>query len=224
MIKNPAFYFNSELCTGCKACMTSCFDRNNLEVPQKFRKVYEFGGGEWKPDEAGAFTATAFTYYVSMTCGHCENPACVANCPTGAMQKDPETGIVNNDKEKCIGCQFCAMACPYGVRYLNEEERVVEKCTLCQQRTAQGELPQCVAQCGSRARFFGDLDEGLESFQALAPTHDLATPYEEMMQNRTTLGEWVEPFTEADVYHLTDTGNGPKHCYILRNRKWQGEE
>ena len=45
-----------------------------------------------------------------------------------------------------------------------------------------------------------------------------------MMQNRTTLGEWVEPFTEADVYHLTDTGNGPKHCYILRNRKWQGEE
>ena len=70
--------------THLKACMTSCFDRNNLEVPQKFRKVYEFGGGEWKADDAGAFTATAFTYYVSMTCGHCENPACVANCPTGA--------------------------------------------------------------------------------------------------------------------------------------------
>ena len=144
-------------------------------------------------------------------------------CPTQASHVT-EDGTVQIDKDKCIGCQFCAMACPYGVRYLNEEERVVEKCTLCQQRTAQGELPQCVAQCGSRARFFGDLDEGLESFQALAPTHDLATPYEEMMQNRTTLGEWVEPFTEADVYHLTDTGNGPKHCYILRNRKWQGEE
>ena len=139
-------------------------------------------------------------------------------CPTEASHKLPD-GTIQIDKSKCIGCQFCAMACPYGVRYLNEEERVVEKCTLCQQRTAQGELPQCVAQCGSRARFFGDLDEGLESFQALAPTHDLATPYEEMMQNRTTLGEWVEPFTEADVYHLTDTGNGPKHCYILRNRK-----
>lgn len=79
------FFVNTDICTGCKACMTSCFDRNNLEVPQKFRKVFEFGGGEWKADEAGAFTATAFTYYVSMTCGHCENPACVANCPTGAM-------------------------------------------------------------------------------------------------------------------------------------------
>ena len=144
-------------------------------------------------------------------------------CPTQASHVT-EDGTVQIDKDKCIGCQFCAMACPYGVRYLNQTERVVEKCTLCEQRTSQGELPQCVAQCGSRARFFGDLDEGLESFQALAPTHDLATPYEEMMQNRTTLGEWVEPFTEADVYHLTDTGNGPKHCYILRNRKWQGEE
>ena len=75
------FFVNTDICTGCKACMTSCFDRNNLEVPQKFRKVYEFGGGEWKADDAGAFTATAFTYYVSMTCGHCESPACVANSP-----------------------------------------------------------------------------------------------------------------------------------------------
>ena len=85
------FFVNTDICTGCKACMTSCFDRNNLEVPQKFRKVFEFGGGEWKADEAGAFTATAFTYYVSMTCGHCENPACVANCPTGAMTGDLST-------------------------------------------------------------------------------------------------------------------------------------
>ena len=45
------FFVNTDICTGCKACMTSCFDRNNLEVPQKFRKVYEFGGGEWKGDD-----------------------------------------------------------------------------------------------------------------------------------------------------------------------------
>ena len=58
------------------------------------------------------------------------------------------------------------MSCPYGVRYLNETERVVEKCTLCEQKIAQDELPQCVAQCGGRARFFGDLEQGLESFVA----------------------------------------------------------
>ena len=124
------FFVNTDICTGCKACMTSCFDRNNLEVPQKFRKVFEFGGGEWKADEAGAFTATAFTYYVSMTCGHCENPACVANCPTGAMQKDPETGIVNNDKEKCIGCMTCEKSCPYG-HPVQLDDGLSHKCVLC---------------------------------------------------------------------------------------------
>ena len=207
-------------CVGCLGCSVACKVVNGVEIGSFWNKVLRIGPF---PDGEGAQFPDVYTYFLPVTCQHCENPACVAVCPTGASHKLPD-GTVQIDKEKCIGCQFCAMACPYGVRYLNETERVVEKCTLCEQKIAQGELPQCVAQCGSRARFFGDLDEGLESFQALAPTHDLATPYEEMMQNRTTLGEWVEPFTEADVYHLTDTGNGPKHCYILRNRKWQGEE
>jgi Fe-S-cluster-containing dehydrogenase component len=163
-------------------------------------------------------------YFLPIQCQHCKDPECVKVCPTQASHQ-LEDGTVQIDKSKCIGCQFCAMACPYGVRYLNEEERVVEKCTLCEQRTEQGELPQCVAQCGSRARFYGDLDEGLESFEAPAPTHDKATSYEDMIdKNRTTLGEWAEPFTDSDVYHLTDVGNGPSVCYILRNRTWQGKE
>ena len=80
------FFVNTDICTGCKACMTSCFDRNNLEVPQKFRKVYEFGGGAWEAAEDGSFTSTAFTYYTSMTCNHCDNPACVENCPTKSIK------------------------------------------------------------------------------------------------------------------------------------------
>ena len=103
-------------------------------------------------------------YFLTVQCQHCANPECVKVCPTGASHIAAD-GTVQIDKEKCIGCQFCAMSCPYGVRYLNEEQRVVEKCTLCEQRIAQGELPACVAQCGGRARFFGDLDEGLASFE-----------------------------------------------------------
>ena len=114
------------------------------------------------------------------------------------------------------------MACPYGVRYLNEEERVVEKCTLCQQRTAQGELPQCVAQCGARARFFGDLDQGVENFEAPAHPDTPGCQYDEMTKTRVKLKDYVEAFTENDIHHLANKGNNPKLMYLLREgRKWR---
>ena len=142
-------------------------------------------------------------------------------CPTGASQVR-EDGTVQIDKSKCIGCQFCAMACPYGVRYLNEEERVVEKCTLCEQRISQGELPQCVAQCGARARFFGDLDQGVANFEAPAHPDSPGCQYDEMTKTRVKLKDYVEAFTENDIHHLTNKGNDPKIMYLLREgRKWR---
>ena len=207
-------------CVGCLGCSVACKVVNGAPVGSFWNKTLRIGpnpkveGGQW-PD--------VDMYFLTVSCQHCKNPACVEVCPTEASHKLPD-GTVQIDKSKCIGCQFCAMACPYGVRYLNEEERVVEKCTLCEQRTAQGQLPQCVAQCGSRARYFGDLEKGIDTFEAPAPTHDKATSYDDMLQNRTTLKEWAEPYTEADVYHLTDVGNHPHICYLLRDREWQGKE
>ena len=204
------------LCVGCLACAVACKAVNNVPVGNFWNKVLRIG-----PNKAADENAMPEMYFLPVTCQHCKDPACVQVCPTEASYK-AEDGTVQVDKEKCIGCQFCAMACPYGVRYLNEEERVVEKCTLCEQRTSQGELPQCVSQCGSRARFFGDLEKGIASFEAPAPTQDLSTDYDTMTGIRTTLADWVEPWSDSDVYHLTDMGNGPQIAYILRNRAWQG--
>ncbi|MEF9925739.1 MAG: 4Fe-4S dicluster domain-containing protein, partial [Raoultibacter sp.] len=117
--------------------------------------------------------------YLTLSCQHCENPACVKVCPVGATYKDPETGIVRQDYDKCIGCRMCMAACPYtGVRSFNWEEpkysvpfsvgdasipahqkHVVEKCTLCNHRLAKGEQPACVLACPAYARFFGDLND-----------------------------------------------------------------
>lgn len=153
------FFVNTDICTGCKACMTSCFDRNDLEVPQKFRKVYEFGGGEWTADESGAFVQTAFGYYVSMTCGQCEKPACMASCPTGALTKDEETGIVKVDYELCTGCMSCEKACPYG-HPTQMSDGFAHKCVMCTDRSEDGQPdPACAKACPVRAIKFGDIDE-----------------------------------------------------------------
>ena len=207
-------------CVGCLACTVACKAVNNVPVGSFWIKTLrvgpnprEGGSGDWPDVEM---------YFLPIQCQHCADPECVKVCPTGASHK-AEDGTVQIDKSKCIGCQFCAMSCPYNVRYLNEEERVVEKCTLCEQKVAQGELPQCVAQCGSRARFFGDLEQGVDGFEAPAPPQALSCDYAEMQQTRVTLKEYVEPYTEDEIHRLPDVGNGPELMYLLRSdRKWRG--
>jgi anaerobic dimethyl sulfoxide reductase subunit B (iron-sulfur subunit) len=135
--------------------MTACFDRNDLEVPQKFRVVYEFGDASWQQGEDGSYSTNAFAYYASMTCCHCQSPACVANCPTGAMQKDAETGIVDNDKTVCIGCMTCANSCPYH-HPVQLADSLSHKCTLCNNETSDGSPdPVCAKSCPMRALTFG---------------------------------------------------------------------
>ncbi len=208
-------------CVGCMACMTACKMANGVPIGNYWNKVLRVGPN---PKYEGAQNPDVEMYFLPVTCQHCENPECVKVCPTGASQK-MEDGTVQIDKSKCIGCQFCAMACPYNVRYLNPDERVVEKCTLCEQKIAQGMLPQCVINCGARARFFGDLDKGIESFEAIArpENYDSANiGYDEMMANRVTAGEFLNSWTDADVHVLPNAGNNPSFRYILRDHIWQG--
>lgn len=214
-------------CVGCLACSIGCKVINNVPVGNYWNKVLRVGpnprqeGGQW-PD--------VYTYFLTVQCQHCANPACVSVCPTEASHVAAD-GTVQIDKSKCIGCQFCVMACPYGVRYLNEEERVVEKCTLCEQVTSQGGLPQCVAQCGGRARFFGDLDKGIETFEApnieYDPNRDNAeASYDQLYTgNRITFGELGKEYDpNTEVHHLPNAGNDPSFVYVLRDREWKGGE
>jgi Fe-S-cluster-containing dehydrogenase component len=191
-----------------------------VPVGNFWNKVLRIGPN---PKTPGAQCPDGEMYFLPLGCQHCVTPECVAVCPTEASHK-LEDGTVQIDKSKCIGCQFCVMACPYNVRYLNETEGVVEKCTLCEQKIAQGELPQCVDQCGARARFFGDIEKGIENLEAPGEPDSFGpdNTYGANISVRIKLGDYVKPFTEADVYHLNDVGNQPSFAYILRNRKWQG--
>ena len=81
------FFFDASRCTGCKTCEFACKDYKDLTTEFAFRKVYEVAGGETTRDENGCIQTTCFSYNVSSSCQHCDNPACVVACPTGAMHR-----------------------------------------------------------------------------------------------------------------------------------------
>ncbi len=171
------FAIDTKRCIGCHTCSVACHIENNLPEGIWWTSALT-EGGEYMDTPKGVFPNTRMGY-ITLACQHCENPACVKVCPVGATYKDPETGIVHQDPEKCIGCRMCMAACPYnGVRSFNWEEpkfhvghavgdaaafthqkHTVEKCTMCYHRLAKGEQPMCVTVCLSRARYWGDLDD-----------------------------------------------------------------
>lgn len=144
------FYYDSTVCTGCKACQIACKDKNDLKVGELFRKVYEFEGGTF-PNVWG--------YYLSLGCNHCAEPKCAENCPTGAIYKRESDGLVVQDREKCIGCKMCIWSCPYERPQYLEEEGKCGKCDGCAELVDQGQNPVCVDSCPMRAIEFGDIEE-----------------------------------------------------------------
>ena len=189
-------------CMNCKACNAACKEQNDVGIGYFWNWVDRKQSDRLEEDNGAP---SHDFYYLPMQCQHCDNPECVTVCPTGASVK-AENGTVQIDLDQCIGCQACVSACPYGVRYLNVEKNVVEKCSLCADRIEEGELPQCVLNCVGMAKWFGDLDEGIENFDGPLGKK---------------LGEYVQPYEEADIHHLADSGNGPSFVYILRNHTWQ---
>ena len=159
-----AFYFDGTRCTGCKTCMMACKDYYGLPSSIAYRQVYEYElHGEWKCDDLGCWTPGGATYYVSISCQHCANPACMHVCPTGAMHKE-QNGIVRVDDMRCIGCGYCHLACPYNAPKVDEVAGHSVKCTGCYERVEQGLPPVCVAACPQRALGFGDFASLVESF------------------------------------------------------------
>lgn len=173
-------------CIGRHACEVSCKDAHNIDLGIYYNRVKQ-------ESPVGEFPHLQM-YYLPMLCQQCDSAPCVEVCPVGASFRD-ENNVVLIDEEKCIGCQVCISACPYGARTYNEATNVVEKCTLCTDLTANGELPACVSACCASARFYGDLDdETSDAAQALSMAD------------------------AADVWRLPDSGNGPQTAYILSAR------
>lgn len=165
------FYFDGTRCTGCKTCEMACKDYKDLSVGFAYRKVYEVTLGSTTKDAAGSITTTCISYPFSMACNHCDHPACAKVCPTGAMHKDANTGLVSVDAHRCVGCGYCHMACPYNAPKVDRSKGHSVKCDGCQERVSSGEKPICVEACPARALDFGLTQDMAQKGQraAIAP-------------------------------------------------------
>ncbi len=128
-----------------------------------------------------------FMFYLPRICEHCLNPSCVASCPSGAMYKRAEDGIVLVDQDRCRGWRFCVSGCPYKKVYFNHRTGKAEKCTFCYPRTEQGLPTICSETCVGRLRYLGlllyDADKVLDA---------AATPQEQDLY-RAQLGVFLDP-------------------------------
>ncbi len=144
------FIHNNADCIGCRACEIACKDKNGLRAGPRFRRVMYHEGGKYP---------NVFAYMVNMSCNHCAEPACLPTCPTGAIWKRPDNGVVDIDSSLCIGCRRCEAACPFGAPQWDPVEQVVKKCNMCIDELEAGRKPYCVMACMMRTLDIGPIDQ-----------------------------------------------------------------
>ena len=196
-------------CLGCWSCAVGCKLENDEPIGIWWNRILTNGGIE-NDTPAGTYSERRMTY-LPINCQHCANAPCVKVCPVAALRKRND-GIVFLDWDRCIGCRYCLVACPYGIPAFNWHSPeqapdtsqfkignpavpvrpigVAEKCTFCFQRVDVGNLtPKCIEVCPAGARFFGDLEDPNSSVSQLIQTKPI-------MRLREDLG------TEPSVYYV----------------------
>lgn len=136
------FTFDQAKCTGCQACILACTIENQLPYDRSWRSVHTFNERHYP---------NLPVHHLSIACNHCDDPACLRACPSGAYSKNGDTGFVDFDAGKCIGCRYCTWACPFGAPRFDRAEGVVGKCTFCSDRQMAGQSPACVELCPTGA-------------------------------------------------------------------------
>ncbi len=137
-------------CIGCHSCEIACKTNKSLPPPARLCQIIQVG--------PKFFNGVPRASFVFMPCFHCENPWCVAACPTGAMRRRPQDGIVYVDHSLCVGCKTCISACPWGAPQWNPEIGKVVKCDYCMDRIDQGLKPACVTVCTTHCLKFGQTE------------------------------------------------------------------
>ena len=181
-------------CVGCGMCVTACKKENEIPFDAPVTRTWveryvvtrdgethvdsPLGGRDGYTtdkirDEEIDPDNIAKAFFVPKLCNQCDNPACVQVCPVGATYQT-EDGVVLVDREWCIGCGYCIMACPYGVRFFHPDHKVADKCNFCYHRITKGLEPACVASCAFGARRLANLRDPEDAVTKIITTERVA--------------------------------------------------
>jgi formate dehydrogenase iron-sulfur subunit len=230
---SKAILIDTTKCIGCRACQVACKSWNDLKGD---KATFSETWSNPRFLSSNQYTRIVFReiprsdgrlewYFISRRCMHCLDPACVSACPVAALVKLPSGPVVYDD-ERCIGCRYCMMACPFQIPKFQWESAVplVRKCTFCADRQAMGLAPACTTTCPTGTLLFGERAELLTEAHrriGLGPEKYYPQVYGEKIAGGTSK-LYLTPisFEELGLTQVgfrTDLGDAPQG---LRGREW----
>ncbi len=164
------FYMDPNRCIGCQACVQACAECDTHKGTSMIHLEY--------------VNRQESIQTVPVICMHCDSPTCAEVCPADAIKRTEDGVVQTARKERCIACNNCVLACPFGVPKMKTELKLMMKCDMCYDRTSEGKKPMCASVCPSQALFFGTADE----IDALRPR---SRPINEFRFGRQVIGTKV---------------------------------
>jgi len=172
---SKAVLYDANKCIGCRGCQVACkqWNETDEDIPTEENGVQSKNWGSYEnPPQLSARTWTKIRFteleynskfhwvFTKLQCMHCEHPACVAACPVGALEKTIDGPVVYDD-DKCFGCRYCMVACPFGIPTFEWDKPLpwIRKCIFCADRLGAGWEPACVKTCPTDALKLGEREE-----------------------------------------------------------------
>lgn len=139
------FFIDPNRCIGCNACVQACSECDTHKGQALIQLDY--------------IDRTSSTQTIPVVCMHCHSPTCAEVCPADAIKRTGDGIVQSARKPRCIACNNCVLACPFGIPKMNTEMHLMMKCDMCYDRTSVGLKPMCASVCPSGALYFGTHEE-----------------------------------------------------------------